>query len=263
MNIKDNLCEAFCGMLSVTKVPAGFAVGTGHASWNGDHIGFYVVGPNVLGKYHIQDDGLSMSALEAEGADLGNKSRNAMFSELREQYEVLFDEDSGELKSIDIDESQVGPASLRFMAFMLRVQDLLLTTHERTMSTFRAEAEKIIRDIAGTHADVFRDHPINSLQPTDTKADLAIIAKDKPPVAVFFGIDDKHILEALLLQSYAANKRLDCAVMALLETESAITSSVRQRAHNHLEAVTTFRGDERAACARIVRQALGFDPTLN
>jgi Domain of unknown function DUF1828 len=262
MNIKDNLCEAFCGMLSVTKVPAGFAVGTGHEGMNGDHIGFYVVGPNVLGKYHIQDDGLSMAALEAEGADLANKSRNAMFSELRDQYAVLFDEDSGELKSVEIEPEQIGAESLRFMAFMLRVQDLLLTTHERTMNTFRAEAEKIIREIVGTRAQIFENYVINSTI-SDVPAELAIIAPNRPPVALFFGVDDKHVMEALLLQSYAANKHVNCAVIALLETESAVTSKIRQRANNHLEAVPTFRGDERAACARIVREAIGFDPTVH
>ena len=262
MDIKDNLCEAFCGMLSVTKIPAGFAVGTGHEGMNGDHIGFYVVGPNVLGKYHIQDDGLSMAALEASGADLANKSRNAMFTELREQYAVLFDTDSGELKSADVDAEQIGLESLRFMAFMLRVQDLLLTTHERTVNTFRAEAEKIIREIAGTRAQIFENHVINP-SVSDVAAELAIITPNRPPVAVFFGIDDKHVMEALLLQSYAANKHVDCAVIALLETEGAVTSKIRQRANNHLEAVPTFRGDERAACARIVREAIGFDPTLN
>lgn len=262
MVIKDSLCEAFCGMLSVTKVPVGFAVGTGHEGMNGDHIGFYVIGPNIQGKYHIQDDGLTISALEAEGADLLNKSRNLMFTELREQYAIQYDEDSGELKSACVDDAHVGSESLRFMAFMLRVQDLLLTTHERTMSTFRAEADKIIREIAGDRVTIFEDHVIDP-KVSDVSAELVIIAPGRAPVAVFFGSDDKHVMEALLLQSYAVNKHVDCAVIALLETESAVTSKIRQRANNHLEAVPTFRGDERAACARIVRQAIGFDPTLN
>ena len=58
--------------------------------------------------------------LEASRADLANKSRNAMFAELREQYAVLFDTDSGELKSADVDAEHIGLESLRFMAFMLR-----------------------------------------------------------------------------------------------------------------------------------------------
>ena len=57
--------------------------------------------------------------LEASRADLANKSRNAMFAE-REQYAVLFDTDSGELKSADVDTEHIGLESLRFMAFMLR-----------------------------------------------------------------------------------------------------------------------------------------------
>ena len=262
MDIKDSLCDAFCGMLSVTKVPAGFAVGTGHEGMNGDHIGFYVLGPNDLGKFHIQDDGLSIATLEAEGVDLTNKTRNAIFAELREQYSIQYDKESGELKSADIEPDRIGAESLKFMAFMLRVQDLLLTTHERIASTFRAEAEKIIRDIAGDRATIVENYVLSPLV-ADVAAELAIIVPNRPPVAVFFGLDDKHLMEALLLQSYAANKRIECSVIALLETEGSVTSKMRQRANNHLEAVPTFRGDELAACARIVRQAIGFDPTLH
>lgn len=125
MNIKEDLCKAFCGTLSVRSVPAGFAVGTGHENGDGDHIGFFVIGPSLHGTYHIQDDGLTVSFLEAAGVDLANKSRQAMFSELRDQYAVMYDKDTGELKSREVEPEAIGSESLRFMAFMLRVQDLL------------------------------------------------------------------------------------------------------------------------------------------
>lgn len=124
MDIKNNLCEAFCGMLSVTEVPAGFAVGTGHEGFNGDHIGFYVIGPDAAGQYFIQDDGLTMATLEAVGVDIANKSRKGMFPELCYQYAVSFDRESGELKSANVEAGDLGAIAMRFMTFMLRVQDL-------------------------------------------------------------------------------------------------------------------------------------------
>ncbi len=260
--IKEELCQAFCGMLSVHEIPAGYAVGTGHEGMNGDHIGFYVIGPDVAGRYFVQDDGLTMATLEASGVDLTNKSRSAMLSELRSQYAVLFDQESGELKTDSVDEQDVGRVAMRFMAFMLRVQDLLLTTQERTLSTFREDASNLIRQMAGDRAQIVEDYVVSPLIP-DVSAELAILAPNRPPVAVFFGIDDSHVMEALLLQSYAENKQVDCKVVALLETEGAVKGKTRQRANNHLTAVPNFRGDEAAACKRIVREALGLDPTVH
>lgn len=262
MNIKEDLCKAFCGTLSVHSVPAGFAVGTGHEDGDGDHIGFYVIGPSLHGTYHIQDDGLTMSFLEAAGVDLGNKSRQQMFGELRDQYAVSYDEKTGELKSREIESDRIGAESLRFMAFMLRVQDLLQTTTERTLSTFREEAALMIRKIAGDRADVIDGYVVHdSLR--EIPADLGVVAPGRTPVAVFFGTSDTDVMEALLLQSYAERAQVPCAVMALLETEGSVKQKVRQLANNHLEAVPNFRGEEEAACKRIVREALGFDPTTH
>ena len=44
MDIKQEICKAFCGALSVREVPAGFAVGTGYIGMSGDAIGFYIGG---------------------------------------------------------------------------------------------------------------------------------------------------------------------------------------------------------------------------
>lgn len=262
MDIKEDLCKAFCGTLAVHRVPAGYAVGTGHQGMGGDLIGFYVVGPDENSRYRIQDDGLSIAAIEATGTDLSNKSRQALFSELREQYSVEFDKDSGEMKSPAIVAAQVGAESMRFMAFMLRVQDLILTSTERTVNTFREEAAKIIRDIAGDRAEIFENYVVNQAI-EDVPADIGIVVEGQPPVAVFFGLSEVRVMEALLLQSYSENAKIDCAVIALLENESSISQKLRNRANNHLEAVPIFRGDELAACKRIVREALGFDPTVH
>lgn len=243
-------------MLSVNQIPAGFAVGTGHDGMDGDHIGFYVIGPDLHDQYFIQDDGLTISTPEASGVDLGNKSRQAMFSDLRDQYMVSFDRTSGELKSATVDAQKVGSEAMRFMAFMLRVQDLLLTTNERTVNTFKEEATKIIRELAGDRAQVVQDYVIGP-KVSEYPADIAIIAPNRPPVALFFGISEAHVLEALLLQANAEKFDIKCAVIALLENEASVSQKTRARANNHLEAVPNFRDDEYAACNRIVREAIG------
>lgn len=246
-------------MLTVRRVPIGFAIGTGHDGIDGDHIGFYVVGPDANRTYRLQDDGLCVSAIEATGTDLKNKSRQAMFSELRDHYSIHYNKETGELASEQVEESQVGSEALRFMTFMLRVQDLVLTSNERTLSTFKEEAALLIRKLAGNRASVLENHIVHP-KLREYPADLAIVAPDRAPVAIFFGVSDLHIMEALLLQSYAEKAEVECKVIALLETEGSVSQKARQRANNHLEAVPNFRGDEDNACKRIVREALGHDP---
>lgn len=261
MNIKSHLCEAFCGALEVNKVPAGYAVSTGQIGPDGDPIGFYVVGPDDDGSYRIQDDGMYICAIESAGGDLQNKTRLATFNSLCDEYGVRREEDTGELVTAAVRSEAIGASALRFLAFLVRVQDLVWMSTERAVSTFRNDATKMLKEMIGDKARIVPDYVVSAgLQ--EVPADLGIIADGRPPVALFFGISDARLMEALLLQAWAQQRREDCAVIALLETEGAASTKMRQRANNHLTAVPNFRGEERAACARIAREALGFDPTL-
>lgn len=255
MDIKQEICKAFCGALSVSEVPIGLAVGTGYAGMSGDAIGFYIVGPNSGGKYTIEDDGLLIPAIEAEGAEItNNKTRLEAFTSLLDDYSVQFDDDSGELKTGPISLSEVPSAALRFTAFLLRVQDLVLMSVERAASTFKEDATRLIMELASDRVKIEHDFVIHE-KLKEIPADLGIISKDHPPVALFFGVSDAKVLEALLLQSYATNEKIPCSVVALLETESAVSKKTRQRAHNHLDTVPYFRQDERAACIRVLKEA--------
>ena len=262
MNIKNDLCEAFCGSLTVNEMPKGYAVGSGHEGLDGDLIGFYIFGPNDEGKYRIQDDGLYMNAIESAGGDTGIKTRLTVFNGLCEEYGVEREEDSGELVTPYVQVKEIGASALRFLAFLLRVQDLVWMSSERAANTFREDATKLIIEMVGGRAKVMTDYAVSAAL-REVPADLGIVADGRPPVAVFFGLSDVRMMEALLLQSYAQQAKQECSVIALLETEGSVSAKMRQRANNHLTAVPNFRGEERAACARIAREALGFDPTLN
>jgi hypothetical protein len=239
----------------VSPVPAGFAVGTVHVDADGDAVGFYVIGPDANGKYGIQDDGLSIATIEASGADLDNKTRKAAFEALRDEYGVEYDEDSGELALAPVSAGQIAGAALRFLAFLLRVQDLTLMSAERSASTFKDDAIKLIAQLVDGRASLVEDFVV-SPELQEIPADLGIVAPDKPPVAVFFGLTESRLLEALLLQAYADKAQVKCAIVGMLETEAAVSKKMRQRALNHLDAMPIFRGDERAACLRVVRHAL-------
>ena len=260
MDIQEQLCQAFCNTLTVTRVPAGLAVGTEYGGLGGDQIGLYVLGPDAQGNYVVQDDGITIPTLESLGADLENKSRREAFAELQRVYGVDFDEESGELKAKSHGDKEVAPTVLRFIAFMLRIQDLAFMAIERAASTFKEDALNELRTVIGDRA-VIRENFVISDALSEFPADVGILAEGKPPLALFWGTADSKVLEALLLQAYAANSGVQCSVGAMLEHDKSVPEKMRQRASNHLDFVTYFRGAKREACARVAREALGYDPT--
>jgi hypothetical protein len=259
MDIKNQLCDAFCGNLAVHSIPVGYAVSSGQEGIGGDAVGFYVVGPSSEGFYRVQDDGMYMNLIESAGGDTNNKTRMVAFTGLCEEYGVIREERTGELITADLPPAQVGQAALRFLAFLLRVQDLIWMSSERAASTFREDAMKVLREVVGDRAKIILSYVV-SKRLEEVPADVGVVVEGRPPVAVFFGSSDTRVMEALLLQAYADKLSESCSVLTLLETEAAVSSKMRQRANNHLNAVPIFRGDEQAACARIAREALGFDP---
>jgi hypothetical protein len=256
MNIKDQLCQAFCDAITVKRVPAGFAVGTAYDGPFGDNLGFYVVGPDASGAFSVQDDGLYVPTLESHGVDFSNKVRHDAFASLLGQYGTEFDDDTGELKVRSVPADRIAETAMRFVALLLRMQDFLLVSVEKTASAFREDALKKIRTLTGDRAKVFEEFVVSDTL-KEISADVGIVAPDRKPVALFWGISDAKIMEALLLQAWAKQNSVECYVTALLEKSSSVTAKMRQRADNHLDAVPVYDGEEDAACARIVRQALG------
>lgn len=260
MNVKESLCHAFCDAVTVRAVPAGLAIGTNYEGLGGDPIGLYVIGPDALGSYRIQDDGASVPILESLGADFGNKARRQAFQELLAAYNVEFDEDSGELRASSADAENVAPTVLRFLAFMLRLQDLVFMAEERAANTFREDALRELRSVIGDRAKLAQNYVVSS-ELSEFPADVGILVEGREPVALFWGVSEAKVYEALLLQAYAQAHSVPCSVVAMLESQSSISAKMHQRAQNHLDATPIFRGAQREAVIRVARQALGFDPT--
>lgn len=255
--MKEELCQAFCSELTVRKVPAGLAVGTPFDGLNGDPIGFYVIGPDASGKYRIEDNGVSVSFIEASGADLGNKMRREALDEMLEEYGVIFDDDTGELATDSIEKSAIPAAALRFVALLLRVQDIILMAAERAASTFREDALNALKKRLGDKAKIEENVTV-SANLSDIPADVVIRANNRPPVALFWGTSDQKVLEAMLLQTEATYmKNEPCSVVALLEKDKSVSRKVFQRAVNRLASVPIFRGDEEQSILRVCDEVLG------
>jgi hypothetical protein len=255
--MKDELCEAFCGELVVREVPAGLAVSTAFDGINGDPIGFYVIGPDESGNYRIEDNGVSVSFIEASGADLSNKTRHEAFLEILREYGADYDEDSGELVLSQLDKNSLPTAAIRFVALLLRIQDIILMAAERAASTFREDVLRALKKEIGEKAKIEENIAV-SAKLADFVSDVVIRAEGHAPVAVFLGVSDQKVSEAMLLQLEATYvKHEPCSVVALIEKDGAISRKTFNRAVNRLAAVTVFRGDEEQAINRIREEALG------
>jgi hypothetical protein len=257
MDLKKALCEEFCNQISVRTVPAGLAVGTEFSGINGDPIGFYVTGPDTEGKFRVEDNGATLTILEACGADLEIESRARSFSDLIATYGASFNEQVGDLHTPLLNATELPKAALRFVAMLLRVQDLLMTTHERVASTFKEEALRQIRQSIGSRAEIIEDTAVAEAL-SEWTADAIIRAPNREPIAVFFVLTDTRLYEAIMMQMEAAYRvKIPCAVVALLEKSDSVSPKAASHAQNRVS-VRRYRGDEQEAVAAISRQALGM-----
>lgn len=255
--MKDEFCKAFCDELLVRDVPAGMAVSTAFDGLGGEPLGFYVIGPDEAGRYRLEDDGTTMPLIEAEGADLDNKTRAEAFAAMLEGYGAVYNEASGELLTPSLTQDQLPLAVMRFVALLLRLQDLVLLTPERAASTFKQDAIRAIESVlAGSDAEINEDE---SIAPTiEFPADLMLRVPNRDPVAIFLAATEQRLLEAVIAQMAAMYEaHTVCSVIALLDKDTSVTRKARRHAANRLTAVTYFEGDESAAITRIRREVLG------
>lgn len=260
--MKDELCKAFCDELRFNEVPAGLAVSTGFDGLGGEPLGFYIIGPDRADRYHLEDDGTTVPLIEAEGADLEGQTRAEALAQMLEEYGALYDEDRSELTSLPVRKEQLPQLAMRFVALLLRLQDLVLLTPERAASTFKEDAARAIREALGDQAEISENA---SIAPTiEFPADLVLKAPNRDPVAIFLASTEQRVLEAVVAQMAAIYEaRAACAVIALLDKDTSVTRRIRKHASNRLTALTYFEGDESAAMTRIYREVLGSQFTVH
>lgn len=254
--MKEALCKAFCDQLSVRAVPAGLAVSTAFTLSSGEPLGFYVIGPDQIGRYRLEDDGTTLPMIEAAGIDLDSQTRSEALAELFAEYGAVHNGEAGELSTPPLTEEQIPGRALLFAALLLRLQDIALLTPERVASTFREDATKAIKAVIADHATIYENQaPAAGI---DFPADLVIEAPHRPPVAIFLAMSEQRVLEAVAAHmSITYEAKVDCSVIALLDTDTTISRRVRRHASNRLTAMPIFDGDETAAVQRIAQEVLG------
>jgi hypothetical protein len=250
---KDQLCEAFCGELEVHKVPAGFAVRTGFSANDGDAIGFYITRhPENNALYRLEDSGLIVPMLEASGVNFETGTRAEAFASLLAEYKSHFDDDSLELHSDYVSDSEVPAEAMRFIALLLRVRDLELLNHETVKNAWSEDAQEALKVYFSGKATLDFHSAVSPFLP-DFLVDAVIRPKDGTPVALYFATSDSKVDEAVMLWMESRLARHNIKVALLLEKEKPAQISGRplRRAMNRLDATPTFRGDELASIAKV------------
>ncbi|MGA9582089.1 MAG: DUF1828 domain-containing protein [Allosphingosinicella sp.] len=256
--MKEALCRAFCGDLTLTDVPVGYAVSTTFRRDDGDAVGFYIVRDAVRpGFFRLEDDGTTIPFLEEAGVEFSTEARSEAFAALLESHKIEFNEDEMLLHTQPLREADIPASAMRFVSFMLRVNDFLLLTRDKITSTFKEDAAEMLRVRIGDRADIQEGIPVTPAM-ADNVPDVVVRAAGRRPVAVFFGSSPQRVYDAVLLQMQALYEaQEDVAVIALLENDGIISRELRRRATNRLTALPSFRGDEFEAIHRIEREALG------
>lgn len=253
--MKEDLCHAFCDALYVRDVPAGLAVRTAFLGPSGDFIGFYV--RNSGGSHRIEDNGRVFPGLIAKGLDFGSGSRREAMDNLLREYSVGLDMDDRQFSIEGLEAGQVAAAALRFVAFLLRVNDFALMTEARVVSTFRDDVRRRLTEALVGRAEIEESAAILP-DLDDFPADFVVRKPGRPPVGVYVATGDDRVLQAILTRMQALHEtHEECSVIALVETERTLTGPVRRQAGNRLDAVAYFRGDEAASINRIAREAIG------
>lgn len=261
--MKDLLCSAFCSEIAIHPVHAGVAVSTAFCAPDGDRIGFFVRAGTPRGTHRIEDKGLLLATLEASGFSLKSASRRESLQALLREYGVGLDPESGRFFVDGVPPNSVGVVGLRFVAFMLRANDLVLLSEPRVASTFKEDVERLLREAAGDKVRVEYNAPLAEGE-TDLVPDFVLRASGRAPVGVFLCASEGRLLEAVVLQMRLLHElRRDWPVVALIEREKAISHRVRRQATNRLRAVREFRGDEVAAVQKVIYEAVGASASFH
>lgn len=216
MKVKD-LCNAFCTGLAMREVPIGYAIKTPFVGPDGDALALYLRRQAGSSLVRFEDDGSTIAALSEDGVSLESEARANALAELLKQYGAFYDE-SGAVIHTDYFEGNRAPAAFtKFMALLLRVQDLRMLTRDRVRESFKDDVRKFVEENFQGRVVISEDVNPNEVL-KDYVADFVLTAANGTTLAVYATSTENKALEALLLWQELARQNIsDIQSMALLE----------------------------------------------
>lgn len=257
--MKEILCQAFCAALDIRPVPCGHAVQTPYVNGDGDPLLLYYVRGATGGKWRIEDDGMQVPYLEASGVDLRGQSRGEAMDYLLREYGAYFDPDARMIYTSFMSEQNLGAASIKFVALLLRLQDLALLSPHVVRNTFREDVMAAIREVFGGTATIKEFAPVSD-DLAAYHADCVISDRDVPPLAIYLGVSEERALQALVLKMELEKYRQRSnRVVLILEKskENPLRKSTYALAQARLDDVLSFRGVKTDVMQALVREFRG------
>jgi len=256
MELKKEICKAFCDSVEVTPFHGGLAVGTSWKHHFGDRIGMYVL-PQNDGSYRIIDNALTVALLENQGVNLDNSSKHAAFVSLLNLYDASYDEELGELFREVESYTSLPNSLLEFSSLLLRMNDLLFLTRERVENTFKEEVKKALFAELGDKVRIMENEPV-SHKLSEVLPDYVFYPQNRDPVALFLVNSDVRLLQAIHLRMVADYEvKSSVSIVAMLESDKAVSQKTRVMADNRLDAVPRYSQGKKDAIHRISTEVLG------
>lgn len=256
VNLKHLICKAFCEEVDVSLFEGGFAVGTPFFGKDGDRLGLYVLGKEG-GPYRVIDNALTISFLESAGVNLDNEQRKIILNDLLSEYHAQYDDELGEIFIEAVSEAQLPKAIIEFSSLLLRLNDFLWLTNEKTENTFRDDIRALVHAALDGKAEIRDDEPVSN-ELDEIVPDMVLTAKGRRPVALFIAQSDNKVYQAMQLKLIADyEKHIKLSVVALLEKDGSISTKVRNRADNRLDGIPRYELDKANAIQRVVREVVG------
>lgn len=174
-----------------------------------------------------------------------------------DEYGVELNAHARTLCSPPLAEAELGLAAVRFVALLLRLQDLALLSPQIVRNTFREDALAAIHKEFDGRADV-SDQAQLSPELVGQEANVVIRSPAAPPVGIFFATSEERALQALVVKM-EMDKYRDIATSIILLLEHAKVNPVRPPtlglAMARLDAVVSFREAQHDTLGRIARAA--------
>lgn len=256
--LRDALCSAFCGDLTVREVPAGLAVSAMFEGADGDRLGCLVERRGAA--WRLSDDGAFLGDLEGYGIDVRKGGRAEFLARALRPVGGRVDPDTLQMVA-EFDRPLLSEDVLGFLVGLSRAQDVVFWTKERVRSTFKEDATRALREALGDAADLEAATAVDR-RLKEFPADLVIRPRGSggggTVTAVFLVQVMDALQEALLLAlELRAQQRRDVRVAALIEDGSLNMGSAKAvRAVNRIDTVSFFRDDEREAAFKVARTAV-------
>jgi hypothetical protein len=251
--VKQEICRAFCDSVTVTELPCGFGISTSLFQIDGDPAGLYAVGPDSTGHWKLEDAGWLLPGLIASGYDLSTDSRRAALAGILEAADAHFDDEALEIVTGPISQADIPRFAIRLLVALARVADLVRITTDRVRSTFKEDVRAALASMLPDSVEIDENAAATEAS-ADLRADLVLRQVGRVPVALYLAQNDLSLVEAMLLRSETqASEGVRPLVFAMLERENAVSKHTRTRAHNRLDAVGIYEGDEKQAVAKVVQ----------